>query len=56
MKIVFTNHAKYRLEERKISVENVKSVIKNSTSQKSDKYGMIVSRKIIDKKSFRGGL
>ena len=50
MKIIFTNHAKYRIMERGISVLLIKSVLKNSDSQIIDQYGMMIVRKIIGEK------
>lgn len=50
MKIIFTNHAKYRLMERDISVEVVKQVVKFGM-QKRNKYGMLLSRKVMGKKT-----
>lgn len=51
MNIVFTNHAKYRLNERKISATDVKQVIKNLSSKRADEYGMIVISKSFGKRS-----
>ena len=51
MNIVFSNHAKYRLNERKISVADVKQAIKNPSSKRADEYGMMMVRKNFSKKS-----
>jgi len=51
MKIVFTNHAKYRISERKISVSDIKETIKNSEVKNIDAYGMIVAKKKLGKRS-----
>ena len=50
MNIVFSNHAKYRLNERKISVTDVKRAIKNPSSKRAHEYGMMVVRKNFGKK------
>lgn len=50
MNIFFTNHAKYRINERKISVINVRQAIKIPDSEKSDDYGMIIVRKKFSRK------
>ncbi len=51
MKIVFTNHAKCRIMERQISVQNVRQTIKNPDSRKEDVYGMITTRKVFGKRT-----
>jgi hypothetical protein len=51
MKFVLTNHAKYRILERGVSVSEIKIVIKNPDRQKSDKYGMLVARKRVNNKT-----
>lgn len=51
MNIVFTNHSKYRINERKISITNLKAAIKNPDSRKVDEYGMIVVKKNFGRKS-----
>jgi len=51
MNIIFTNHAKYRINERKISVILVRQVVKNPDKKKLDEYGMIVVTKQFGKKS-----
>lgn len=45
MKFLFTNHAKYRIYERKIPVDRVKEVVTNPDRQRVDENGMIVVRK-----------
>ena len=45
MKIVFTNHAKYRMIERGIPAEYVRQTIKNPEQKRLDEYGMIIARK-----------
>ncbi len=50
MKIVFTNHAKYRIMKRGISAVLVKNVIKNPDSQSLSENGMMVVRKSIERK------
>lgn len=49
MKFRFTNHAQYRILERKISIENIKSVI-----NKPDLLEVLSSGKIKCRKSFDG--
>jgi len=51
MNIVFTNHAKYRINERKVSVINVRQAVKNPDNKKIDEYGMIVVTKKFGKRS-----
>ncbi len=46
MKFIFTNHAKYRIMERGIAVDRIKQTIQDQKVPKTDKYGMITSRKI----------
>ena len=50
MNIVFSNHAKYRINERKISVFSIRQTIKNPSSKRIDEYGMIIVRKNFSKK------
>lgn len=45
MKFVFTNHAKYRIMERGIIVDRIKQTLLDQSVRKTDKYGMITSRK-----------
>ena len=51
MNIIFTNHSKYRINERKISVTNIRQTIKNPDRKKIDEYGMILVAKQFGKKS-----
>jgi len=51
MNIIITNHAKYRLNERKISIASVRQTIKSPSSRRADEYGMIVVRKNFGRKS-----
>lgn len=51
MNIVFTNHSKYRINERKISIVNVRQAIKNPDRKRADEYGMILVTKRFDRKS-----
>ncbi|MFH0804554.1 MAG: DUF4258 domain-containing protein [Candidatus Zambryskibacteria bacterium] len=51
MNIVFTNHSKYRIDERKISVVDVRKTIKNPDSKKASEYGMMVVTKHFGRKS-----
>jgi hypothetical protein len=50
IKIVFTNHAKYRLNERGISVLDVRKAIREPDSKKSEQYDMIVIKKRFGRK------
>ena len=45
MKFVFTNHAKYRVYERKIPLRKIKEVVINPDRQRVDEDDMIVVRK-----------
>lgn len=49
MNIVFTNHSKYRIEERGISIEDIKISIKNPDKQKIQSYDTIVVIKVFKK-------
>ena len=51
MNIIFTNHAKYRINERKVSIVNVRQTVKNPDSKKIDEYGMMVVTKRFGRKS-----
>ena len=48
MEIIFTNHAKCRIEERKIKFSDIKSVIMNCDSNVKSFDENIVARKIFD--------
>ena len=47
MEIIFTNHAKFRIEERKIKFSDIKSVIMDC-----DKIDRVFGDKVIAKKFF----
>ena len=51
MKIVFTNHAKYRINERKILIFDIKLTIKNPDKKNVDSHGMIIVNKRFGRKS-----
>jgi hypothetical protein len=51
MNVIFTNHSKYRINERKISIINVRQAVKSPDSKKIDEYGMIVVTKQFGKRS-----
>ncbi len=44
MKVILTNHAKYRLLERGIGVHDVKNIAKNGEIVKSEENGIIKKR------------
>lgn len=50
MEIRFTNHAKYRILERKIKISDIKLVIKNPDSYNYTFDDKIVVKKLINKK------
>ena len=51
MNIIFSNHAKYRINERKISIVDVRQTVKNPDSKKVDGHGMMVIIKRFGRKS-----
>lgn len=48
MKLKFTDHAQYRIRERKISIEDIKSVVRNPDFSKNSAGGYIESKKKIE--------
>lgn len=50
MKLKFTDHAQYRIRERKISIEDIKSVVRSPDFSKNSADGYIESRKKIESK------
>jgi hypothetical protein len=50
MKLKFTNHSQYRIEERGISVEDIKMVLRKPDSAK-ETFGKTVANKKIERKT-----
>lgn len=48
MEIIFTNHAKYRIEERKIKFSDIKNVIMNCNTKAPSFDENIVVKKVFD--------
>lgn len=51
MLFLFTDHAKYRIEERGISIDRIKQTIKMPERQLIENHGMIVVKKKFGKKT-----
>jgi len=51
MNIIFSNHAKYRINERGIPAVSVRQTVRNPDKKKIDEYGMIAVTKRFEKRS-----